>query len=115
MAETTIKGFEFPVADETGMIESSTNQFYKYDYTALANIPEHEKSVSLETIGNTQEYKIDNNVHVTKKLRASGDVQIDGRTTFGNMFVLSDTSFGDTLPTTSERVFGRIFFVKLQE
>ena len=110
MAETTIKGFEFPVFDSDGNVVEGAEHTLLYDYNSLANIPEHEKFVSLPT---QNEYKIDNNVHVTKNLKTDGNLNIGGVLT--GRVVLSNDSFGDTLPTSEPHVAGRIFFVKLQE
>lgn len=105
-----ITGFEFPIADSDGYVDPTNTQFCKYDYNSLANIPEHENYVSLPT---KNEYKIDNNVHVTKNLQTSGNLNIGGALT-GKVVITSD-SFGDSLPTSEPHVAGRIFFVKLQD
>lgn len=110
MAETTIKGFEFPVFDVDGNVKEGEEKTLQYDYASLANIPAHEAYVSLP---NADEYKISNNVHVTKNLQVDGNVEIKGALT-GNLVISSD-SFGESLPTTQPRVAGRIFFVKLQD
>lgn len=105
-----ITGFEFPIADANGYVDPTNTEFCKYDYNSLANIPEHEKFVSLPT---QNEYKIDNNVHVTKNLQTDGNLNIGGVLT--GRVVLSNDSFGDTLPKGEPHVAGRIFFVKLEE
>lgn len=107
-----ITGFAFPVVDSNGYIDPNNIELRKYDYNSLANIPEHEQFVSLPE---KDEYKIANNVHVTKKLTASNGLQVDGKTTLNDMIVLSADSFGDSLPTSDQHVAGRIFFVKLQD
>lgn len=104
-----ITGFEFPVFNDNGELVSIPEAL-KYDYNSLANIPEHEKFVSLPT---KEEYKIDNNVHVTKNLQVDGNVEIEGAIT-GNLVISSD-SFGESLPKDEPHVAGRIFFVKLQD
>lgn len=105
MAKNDITGFEFPVFDAEGKIQST--ELRLYDYNSLANIPE---TCVTET---STKYTVDNTVRVTENLEVDGNVEIEGAIT-GNLVISSD-SFGESLPTTQPRVAGRIFFVKLQD